>query len=257
MAPVRGVFPPDLKQFALSMEQTAETNLNVSWEYKTIFKIGNGSAGVVWKSRFCETKSDGKKGPDVIVAMKIQDFGKNFTPRDAEREHNMLVKSQGHPNIIRLISAGFTVDRFYLAMEFLLMDLRRWMKDNVTLTKHQTMSFMKDILSALAHIHSKGVIHGDLKPENMLVTSSCSLKLADFGLATEADTDGCVKYKYPIVTLWYRAPEILLKFSKYTFAIDVWSAGCIFSEIVTGRPLIGANTDRNQLFGIFDVSGFV
>lgn len=105
--------------------------------------------------------------------------------------------------------------------------------------------FLYQILRGLKYIHSANVLHRDLKPSNLLLNANCDLKIADFGLArTTSETEFMTEY---VVTRWYRAPELLLNSSEYTSAIDVWSVGCIFAEIMTREPLFPGKDYVHQL----------
>jgi serine/threonine protein kinase len=96
--------------------------------------------------------------------------------------------------------------------------------------------FLKQILSGLNICHSNRIIHRDIKPQNILIGIDENLKLADFGLARGLSVPGLPLTK-EVVTLWYRAPELLLEATQYSFPVDMWSVGCIFWEICTFRPL--------------------
>lgn len=93
-------------------------------------------------------------------------------------------------------------------------------------------SFLYQILNALAYCHTNRIVHRDLKPQNLLVNSNGIIKLADFGLA-RAFSFPLRNYTHEVITLWYRAPEILLGAKVYTMAVDLWSLGCIFTEMVS------------------------
>lgn len=100
-------------------------------------------------------------------------------------------------------------------------------------------------------MHSANVLHRDLRPSNLLLNAKCDLKIGDFGLArTTTETDFMMEY---VVTRWYRAPELLLNCSEYTQAIDMWSVGCIFGEIVTREPLFPGKDYVHQLRLITEV----
>lgn len=100
------------------------------------------------------------------------------------------------------------------------------------------------------YCHSRGIMHRDLKPQNLLVDKKGTLKLADFGLA-RAFMIPLRSYTHEVVTLWYRAPEILLGQKTYSPAVDMWSIGCIFAEIVTHRPLWPGDSEIDELYRIF------
>lgn len=96
--------------------------------------------------------------------------------------------------------------------------------------------FLYQIVRGMLYIHSANVIHRDLKPNNILLNKNCDLKICDFGLARGFDNEDESKTEY-VVTRWYRAPEVILNASEYTKALDVWSIGCIFAELLGRTPL--------------------
>jgi hypothetical protein len=98
--------------------------------------------------------------------------------------------------------------------------------------------------------HARGIMHRDLKPQNLLVDRKGTLKLADFGLA-RAFMIPVRSYTHEVVTLWYRAPEILLGQRTYAPAVDMWSIGTIFVEMVNKRPLWPGDSEIDELFRIF------
>jgi hypothetical protein len=111
--------------------------------------------------------------------------------------------------------------------------------------------FLYQLLRGLKYIHSANVLHRDLKPSNLLLNANCDLKICDFGLArTTSETDFMTEY---VVTRWYRAPELLLNCSEYTAAIDVWSVGCIFMELLNREPLFPGRDYVQQLRLITEV----
>jgi p38 MAP kinase len=103
----------------------------------------------------------------------------------------------------------------------------------------------------LKYVHSAGVIHRDLKPSNILVNENCDLKICDFGLARIQDPQmtGYVSTRY------YRAPEIMLTWQKYDVEVDIWSVGCIFAEMLEGKPLFPGKDHVNQFSIITDLLG--
>jgi serine/threonine protein kinase len=117
--------------------------------------------------------------------------------------------------------------------------------------------FLYQILRGLKYIHSAHVLHRDLKPSNLLVNSNCDLKICDFGLARVANPEKnhegfMTEY---VATRWYRAPEIMLSWKEYTKAIDMWSVGCIFAELLGRKPLFPGKDYIHQLTLITDVIG--
>lgn len=109
---------------------------------------------------------------------------------------------------------------------------------------------MYQLLKGIAFCHEHRVLHRDLKPQNLLINKKGELKLADFGLA-RAFGIPVRSYSHEVVTLWYRAPDVLMGSRKYGTPIDIWSAGCIFAEMITGRPLFPGTSASDQLLKIF------
>merc|ERR1712106_1245574 len=116
------------------------------------------------------------------------------------------------------------------------------------------MSYLKQLLEGIAYCHKHRVLHRDLKPQNLLIDASGRIKLADFGLA-RAFGFPVRTYTHEVVTLWYRAPEILLGSKFYCTSVDTWSLGCIFAEMITRRPLFPGDSEIDQLFRIFRILG--
>ena len=110
------------------------------------------------------------------------------------------------------------------------------------------------LLAGVAFCHDRRVLHRDLKPQNLLVNKDGELKLADFGLA-RAFGIPVRSYTHEVVTLWYRAPDVLMGSRKYSTPVDIWSVGCIFGEMSAGRPLFPGTSDQDQLQRIFKVLG--
>lgn len=110
---------------------------------------------------------------------------------------------------------------------------------------------MYQLISGVHHCHMNRVIHRDLKPQNLLVERNGNvLKLADFGLA-RAFGIPVRQYTHEVVTLWYRAPEILLGCKIYSTSVDMWSIGVIFAEMATKKPLFPGDSEIDELYRIF------
>lgn len=153
-------------------------------------------------------------------------------PSTAIREISLL-KELNHPNIVKLLDVIHTENKLYLVFEFLHQDLKKFM-DASALTGIPLpliKSYLFQLLQGLAFCHSHRVLHRDLKPQNLLINAEGSIKLADFGLARAFGVP-VRTYTHEVVTLWYRAPEILLGCKYYSTAVDIWSLGCIFAEMV-------------------------
>ncbi|KAL3578169.1 hypothetical protein D5086_019673 [Populus alba] len=115
--------------------------------------------------------------------------------------------------------------------------------------------YMQQLLRGLEHCHKHGVLHRDIKGSNLLINNDGVLKIADFGLATSYQLDQSLPLTSRVVTLWYRAPELLLGATEYGPAIDMWSAGCILAELFTGKHIMPGRTEVEQMHKIFKLCG--
>jgi len=212
--------------------------------YHKFEKIGEGTYGVVYKAKDRETNQ--------IVALKkirleAEDEG---VPSTAVREISLLKELQ-HENIVCLKDVVHESQKLYLVFEYLEQDLKKYM-DFVggPLDRLLVKSYMYQLLLGIAFCHSHRVLHRDLKPQNLLIDRTGSLKLADFGLARAFGVP-VRTFTHEVVTLWYRAPEILLGTRQYSTPVDIWSIACIFVEMMTTLPLFPGDSEIDQLFKIF------
>lgn len=153
----------------------------------------------------------------------------------------MLLKFIKHPNIISLIDIEIperskTYNDIYIITDLMETDLHRVIYSKQKLTDDHIKYFIYQILKATLYMHSANIIHRDLKPSNILLNKQCNVKLCDLGLGRGYDEENEFKTEY-VVTRWYRAPEVILNASEYTKAIDIWSIGCIFAELL-GRTAL-------------------
>ncbi|XP_027849024.2 cyclin-dependent kinase 1-A-like isoform X2 [Aphis gossypii] len=216
--------------------------------YDKLENIGEGSYGVVYK---CMERYSKEIVAVKNIRMEVQDEG---IPPTAIREISIL-KELNHPNIVNLREILMDDRRLYLIFEFLPMDLRKLItsRRQKHLDKFTTRSFTCQLLVAIHHCHTRRILHRDLKPHNILVDIKNNiLKVADFGLSRTFDLPIRV-YTHEVVTLWYRAPEVLLNTKRYGCPIDMWSIGCIFAEMCCGKALFRGNSEIDQIFHIFRI----
>lgn len=116
-------------------------------------------------------------------------------------------------------------------------DLNRVIKSKQRLTDEHIQYFIYQILRAFLYIHSARIIHRDLKPSNILLNENCDVKLCDFGLSRNLSKEKGEDLTEYVVTRFYRAPEIMLSSHEYSKAVDVWSIGCSFAEVISGKVL--------------------
>lgn len=138
-------------------------------------------------------------------------------------------------------------------------DLHQIIHSRQPLTPEHTRYFLYQLLRGLKYIHSANVIHRDLKPSNLLVNENCELKIGDFGMArglsaTHSEESRSFMTEY-VATRWYRAPELMLSLHHYSLAIDLWSVGCIFGEMLGRRQMFPGKNYVHQLQLILSVLG--
>jgi cyclin-dependent kinase len=147
--------------------------------------------------------------------------------------------------------------KLYLVFEFLDLDLKKYMEsipEGEGLGADMIKRFMSQLIKGTKYCHSHRILHRDLKPQNLLIDKEGNLKLADFGLARAFGVP-LRTYTHEVVTLWYRAPEILLGGRQYSTGVDMWSIGCIFAEMVTRKPLFPGDSEIDEIFKIFRILG--
>jgi serine/threonine protein kinase len=144
----------------------------------------------------------------------------------------------------------------YIVGDLMDTDLNNVLRSRQKLTDEHYQYFIYQVLRGLKYIHSASVLHRDLKPANLLTNISCDLKICDFGLSREYNPNDCLQELTDyVVTRWYRAPELLLMCTQYTPAIDIWSCGCIFAELMNRKPLFCGRDYLHQLSLICDALG--
>jgi len=200
---------------------------------------------------YCSLRETG----EIVALKRIRlDSEDEGVPCTAIREISLL-KELKHPNIVRLYDVIHTEKKLTLVFEYLDQDLKKYMDEcGGVLSKPTVKSFLYQLLKGIAFCHEHRVLHRDLKPQNLLINRKGELKLGDFGLA-RAFGIPVRSYSHEVVTLWYRAPDVLMGSRKYSTPIDIWSAGCIFAEMTTGRPLFPGTSVADQLLRIFKVIG--
>jgi len=218
-------------------------------KYSRSFKIGEGTYGVVYKA------TDRETGETVALKKIRLDDEDEGVPGTAIREVSLLKELSKHENIVRLREVAYIKQKLYLAFEFLDYDLKKYIEAiNVPMDLRLVQSYMYQLMKGMTYCHQHRVIHRDLKPGNLLIDKNGALKIADFGLARAFGVP-LRAYSHHVVTLWYRAPEILLGAQKYSTPVDMWSIGCIFAEMVLKKPLFPGDSEIDQLYKIFMILG--
>jgi len=167
------------------------------------------------------------------------------------------MKELKHVNIVRLYDVIHTETKLVLIFEYCDRDLKKYMDahgERGALDPATVRSFMYQLLKGTAFCHENRVLHRDLKPQNLLINKKGELKIGDFGLARAFGVP-VNTFSNEVVTLWYRAPDVLLGSRTYSTSIDVWSCGCIFAEMISGVPLFRGRDNQDQLLHIMRIIG--
>ncbi|KAG5039651.1 hypothetical protein AAZX31_05G044200 [Glycine max] len=218
-------------------------------EFEMIKKINEGTYGVVYKAR------DKKTGELVALKKVKMNIERDGFPMSSLREINILL-SFNHPSIVNVKEV--VVDDFdgtFMVMEHMEYDLKGLME----VKKHpfsmsEIKSLVRQLLEGVKYLHDNWVIHRDLKSSNILLNHDGELKICDFGLSRQYGSP-LKPYTPVVVTLWYRAPELLLGAKEYSTAIDMWSVGCIMAELIAKEPLFRGKSELEQLDKIFRTLG--
>ncbi|KAF8040844.1 hypothetical protein BT93_B2923 [Corymbia citriodora subsp. variegata] len=249
-------------------------------KYEKLEKVGEGTYGKVYKAK--------DKATGQLVALKKTrlEMDEEGVPPTALREVSLLQLLSQSLYVVRLLSvehvdgsskrkpaaaeggggdggSGLAAGKpmLYLVFEYLDTDLKKFIDSHRKgpnprpIPPALVQNFLYQLLKGVAHCHSHGVLHRDLKPQNLLVDKEKGiLKIADLGLG-RAFTVPLKSYTHEVVTLWYRAPEVLLGTTHYSIGVDMWSVGCIFAEMVRRQALFPGDSEFQQLLHIFRLLG--
>ena len=228
------------KQFALGIQ------------FQAVERLGKGTYGTVYKAR--------KKGCDKFFAIKKikNELDNEGIPSTALREIAILKKMK-NPNVVNVEGIAFNKKHIELCLEYCKYDLKKLIDSKKHDNSFYNVKFVKNmmyqLLKGVEHLHSHKILHRDLKPQNILVDDNgWILKLADFGLSRVYSIP-IRPYTKEVLTLWYRAPEMMLGINNYAIGLDIWSIGCIFVELYLGKPFVMGDSEIDQLFKLFQIYG--
>ncbi|KAG9255267.1 Serine/threonine-protein kinase bur-1 [Emericellopsis atlantica] len=259
------------RTFALNHQRPKRTYAGCSRiaDYELLGKLGEGTFGEVHRARSRKSGS--------IVALKkiIMHHEKDGFPITALREIKLL-KLLSHENVLRLEDMAVehptkATDKrkkpiMYMVMPYMDHDLSGLLENpSVHFKEGQIKCYLLQLLRGLSYLHDKNILHRDMKAANILINNQGLLQIADFGLARHYEGpppvrgqnrgEGRRDYTSLVVTRWYRPPELLLQLKQYTTAVDVWGVGCIFAEMIVGKPILAGESDTHQLELIWDLMG--
>ncbi|KAF9667992.1 hypothetical protein SADUNF_Sadunf15G0080500 [Salix dunnii] len=240
---------------------TSQRGVNMLEGCKSVFKyeklneINEGTYGKVYKAR------DKKTGEFVALKKVKMDVGKDRHleeygfPLTSLREINILM-SFDHPSIVKVKEVVMgDLDSVFMVMEYMEHDLKELMQVmKQPFSTSEVKCLMLQLLEGVKYLHDNWVLHRDLKTSNLLLNNQGELKVCDFGMSRQYGSP-LKPYTSLVVTLWYRAPELLLGAKQYSTAVDMWSVGCIMAEMLTKKPLFTGKGEIDHLGKIFKTLG--
>lgn len=245
------------KNLALLKAHSLDVKFDVGEEYDIIETIGTGAYGVVSSAR---RRDNGQQ----VAIKKISNAFEVVTNAKRTLRELKILKHFKHDNIIAIkdiLQPNLPHSAFksvYVVLDLMESDLHQIIHSGQPLTPEHTRYFLYQLLRGLKYVHSANVIHRDLKPSNLLVNENCELKIGDFGMARGLSSHPEESHSFMteyVATRWYRAPELLLSLNHYTLAIDLWSVGCIFAEMLGRKQLFPGKHYVHQLQLILSVLG--
>lgn len=255
----------ELSYSGRSVNRVFNQDFIIDQRFKIVKELGHGAYGIVCSAKYDDGNDSTTEGNFVAIKKITNIFSKKILCKRSLRELKLLQFFRGHKNITCLYDLDIIpnpmtgeFNEVYLYEELMECDMHQIIRSGQPLTDQHYQSFIYQVLCGLKYIHSADVLHRDLKPGNLLVNADCELKICDFGLArgfsedVEQNTGFMTEY---VATRWYRAPEIMLSFTNYTKAIDMWSVGCILAELLGGKPLFRGKDYVDQLNQILLILG--
>lgn len=246
---------------------------SLSDKFSDLKVIAGGGGGVVLSGvdKSCSYSSRSPHEPDKVALKRLSLIGKGHC-RVALRELRLLKRFK-HDNLVKTIKITDAngsiiedpsmenfkdLDSVYVVEELMDTDMHKILESNDQLPLETTKLFMYQLLRGIKYIHSANVIHRDIKPGNLFInTDDLMLKIGDYGLARVFDDlyDHEGYLTALVSTRYYRAPEVMFNLGDYSFSIDIWSAGCVFGELLLSKVVFPGENDLDQLNVICNAFG--
>jgi serine/threonine protein kinase len=220
--------------------------------YAKINRIGEGTYGTVYKAL-------DKKSNTIVALKRILMHNEKMIgfPLSSLREISALKQCENNKHCVNLLDivVGRSRDSIFLVLDYAEHDLSKLTKKfKKPFKESEIKTLILQLLSALSYLHSKKIVHRDIKMSNLLYNNQGELKLADFGLSRAIPIDDNVM-TLEVVTLWYRSPELLLGSTRYSYSIDIWSVGCVLCELYLDHPVFQGKDEIDQIYEIFKILG--
>lgn len=219
--------------------------------YETLDRLGKGTYSIVYKVKNKKTSSISALKKNLISDLEYEGVS------CVQLREIAILKSCNHPNIIPLIWYDNTLT--YMELPLYQYNLKQYIKLNPYMDQAVIRDISYQILRGVYYLHTNGIIHRDIKPQNIMIDESdntFNVTLIDFGLGKHVDIwDKDGPRTSLICTLWYRAPEILMGIKKYGYEVDMWSVGCVIAEMTLGKELLRGDGELDQLYKTFQLFG--
>jgi cyclin-dependent kinase-like len=218
-------------------------------KYEVLGVVGEGAYGVVLR---CRNKESG----DVVAIKKFKESDDDEVLRKTTLREVKILRMLRHKNIVSLLEAFRRKTKLYLVFEYVDKNLLEVLEEQPQGFDPEVVRlYILQLVQAIHWCHSNDVIHRDIKPENLLINVKTRiLKLCDFGFARVISNSGQDLTDY-VATRWYRAPELLLGSTNYSFGVDMWAIGCIMGEISDGQPIFPGESEVDQLYIVQKIIG--
>ena len=224
--------------------------------WKDLVKIGQGTYGEVYKAKPVGSRRE-QQGSLVALKRLVQRDDDWGFPVTSLRERKILLGLR-HANLVRLFEMyqkSATSADIYMVFEYVELDLEMVIQSPAVkkVSVERIKSFMQQLLEGVDYMHRNEIMHRDLKPSNLLVFMRGDLKVCDFGLARVHARNA--QYTWPVITLHYRPPELMLGWRRYSPAVDIWSVGAIFAELLLRKVALPGRNDADYLAKLWQLCG--